>query len=321
MLCATRTGANLVDSIIFDNVTKTYSSQSTASRVAVDHISLSIPQGEIFGFLGPNGAGKSTAIKILLNLIFPTTGHALLLGKPVADTAVRSRVGYLPESPNFYDHLTPEELLWFGGKTSGLGAGRIKERTDSLLGLVDLGRVRRQRLRTFSKGMIQRAGVALALVNDPDVVILDEPMSGLDPLGRRLMADIIRRLKNDGKTVFFSSLILHDVEDLCDRVGIIVKGRLRRVAGLADLLSVPATGWSLIVRATPETVQSHLIGVAAAYTTRGGLTEIKTVEKDLARVLDRLGALKEDLVSAMPVRPTLEDIFLQEIERADGELP
>jgi ABC-2 type transport system ATP-binding protein len=135
------------------------------------------------------------------------------------------------------------------------------------------------------------------------------------------MADIIRRLKHDGKTVFFSSHILHDVEDLCDRVGIIVKGRLMRVAGLADVLSVPATGWCLIVRATPETVQSHLIGVAAAYTTRGGLTEIKTVEKDLARVLDRLGALKEDLVSAIPVRPTLEDIFLQEIERADGELP
>jgi len=310
-----------VDSIVLDDVTKVYVGHSMANRVAVDHVSLSIPEGEIFGFLGPNGAGKSTAIKILLNLIFPTTGHALLLGKPVADTAIRSRVGYLPESPNFYDHLTPEELLWFGGKTSGLEAGRIKERTDSLLSLVALGRVRHQLLRTFSKGMIQRAGVALALVNDPDVVILDEPMSGLDPLGRKLMADIIRRLKAEGKTVFFSSHILHDVEDLCDRVGIIVKGRLRRVDGLADLLSVPATGWSLIVRATPETVQSHLTGVAASYTTRGGLTEIKTVEKDLAKLLDRLGSLKEALVSAMPERPTLDDIFLQEIDRADGELP
>jgi len=309
-----------VDSIAiaFHEVTKIYGG-SRSPRTAVDRLSLAIPHGETFGFLGPNGAGKSTAIKVLLNLIFPTSGQALLLGKPAADTAVRSRVGYLPESPNFYDHLTPEELLWFGGKTSGLTTNQIKERTHSLLDLVDLARVRRQRLRTFSKGMIQRAGVALALVNDPDVVILDEPMSGLDPLGRRLMADIIRRLKHDGKTVFFSSHILHDVEDLCDRVGIIVKGRLMRVAGLADVLSVPATGWSLTVKAVPDAVQSHLTGVAATYTARGDLTEIRISEMDLGKLLDRLGALKEVLVSATPLRPTLEDILLQEIERADGE--
>ncbi|MBI3607442.1 MAG: ABC transporter ATP-binding protein [Nitrospirae bacterium] len=305
--------------MVFDDVTKLYKGRSSTSQVAVDHLRLSIAEGNVFGFLGPNGAGKSTAIKILLNLIFPTSGQALLLGKPAADTAVRSRVGYLPESPNFYDHLTPEELLWFGGKTSGLRSNQIKERTDSLLDLVDLARVRRQRLRTFSKGMIQRAGVALALVNDPDVVVLDEPMSGLDPLGRKLMADIIRRLKHEGKTVFFSSHILHDVEDLCDQVGIIVNARLRRVAGLADVLSVPATGWSLTVKATPDTVRSHLTGVTATHTARGGLTEIRTSEMDLGKLLDRLGALKEGLVSATPLRPTLEDILLQEIEHADGE--
>ena len=308
-----------METIVFDRVTKTYPVGLRKKATALEGLTLHIAQGTVFGFLGPNGAGKSTAIKILLNLIFPTSGQAFLLGKPMTDTAVRSRVGYLPESPNFYDHLTPEELLWFGGKTSGLTTNQIKERTNSLLDLVDLARVRRQRLRTFSKGMIQRAGVALALVNDPDVVILDEPMSGLDPLGRKLMADIIRRLKHDGKTVFFSSHILHDVEDLCDQVGIIVKARLRRVAGLADILSVPATGWSLTVKATPDTVHSHLTGVTATRTTRGGLTEIRTSEMDLGKLLDRLGALKEVLVSATPLRPTLEDILLQEIERADGE--
>ena len=308
-----------METIVFDQVTKAYPAGLRKKAIALECLTLKIAQGTVFGFLGPNGAGKSTAIKILLNLIFPTSGQAFLLGKPMTDTAVRSRVGYLPESPNFYDHLTPEELLWFGGKTSGLATNQIKERTNSLLDLVDLARVRRQRLRTFSKGMIQRAGVALALVNDPDVVILDEPMSGLDPLGRKLMADIIRQLKHDGKTVFFSSHILHDVEDLCDQVGIIVKARLRRVAGLADVLSVPATGWSLTVKATPDTVHSHLAGVTATHTTRGGLTGIRTSEMDLGKLLDRLGALKEVLVSATPLRPTLEDILLQEIERADGE--
>jgi ABC-2 type transport system ATP-binding protein len=282
-------------------------------------VSLDVEPGQVFGFLGPNGAGKSTAIKILLNLIFPTSGQALIFGKPAADTAVRSRVGYLPESPNLYDHLTPAELLWFGGKTSGLTTSQIKERTDSLLEIVDLVRVRRQRLRTFSKGMIQRAGVALALVNNPDVVILDEPMSGLDPLGRKLMADIIRRLKHEGKTVFFSSHILHDVEDLCDRVGIIVKGHLRRVAAVADLLSVPAEGWRVLVKGAPETFQARLADVAATCMARGGLTEIKMPSMDLGKLMDRLGIPQHDLVSVMPLRPTLEEVLLQEIERAGGE--
>lgn len=282
-------------------------------------MSFDVEPGQVFGFLGPNGAGKSTAIKILLNLIFPTSGQALIFGKPAVDTAVRSRVGYLPESPNLYDHLTPEELLWFGGKTSGLTTSQIKERTDSLLEIVDLGRVRRRRLRTFSKGMIQRAGVALALVNKPDVVILDEPMSGLDPLGRKLMADIIRRLKREGKTVFFSSHILHDVEDLSDRVGIIVKGQLRRVAAIADLLSVPAEGWRVLVKGAPETFQARLANVATTCMARGGLTEIKMPRMDLGKLMDRLGIPQHDLVSVTPLRPTLEEVLLQEIERAGGE--
>ncbi|MEW6683462.1 MAG: ABC transporter ATP-binding protein [Nitrospirota bacterium] len=304
--------------IAFHEVTKVYGG-SRSPRLAVDRLSLTIPPGETFGFLGPNGAGKSTAIKVLVNLIFPTSGRAMLLGRPVDDPGVRQRVGYLPENPTFYDYLTPEELLWFGGTTSGMPAAHISERVAALLELVDLTRVKRQRLRTFSKGMLQRAGVALALVNDPEVVILDEPMSGLDPLGRRLMADIIRRLKAEGKTVFFSSHILRDVEDLCDRVGIIVGGRLRRVATLAELASAEAKGWRVVLRGTEELIQSRFVGLAHTCSERAGLTEVETPERDLGKLLDRLGSLQEDIVSASPLRPTLEDIFLQEIERAGAE--
>ncbi|MFZ5877132.1 MAG: ABC transporter ATP-binding protein [Nitrospirota bacterium] len=301
--------------IAFHDVTKIYGG-SRAPRTAVDGLSLTIPQGETFGFLGPNGAGKSTTIKVLVNLIFPTSGRALLLGMPVDDPLVRRRVGYLPENPTFYDYLTPEELLWFGGKASGMPTARIRERTARLLDVVDLARVRRQRLRTFSKGMLQRAGVALALVNDPEVVIFDEPMSGLDPLGRKLMADLIRGLKSEGKTVFFSSHILHDIEDLCDRVGIIVGGRLRRVATLADLASVEAGGWRVVLRGTGEPIRSRLAGLACTCSERAGLTEIQTPERDLVKLIDRLGGLQDGLISVAPLRPTLEEILLREVEQA-----
>ncbi|HET8760554.1 MAG TPA: ABC transporter ATP-binding protein [Nitrospiria bacterium] len=307
-----------MSSIAFDNVTKVYGG-SRSPRVAVSGLSLTVPSGETFGFLGPNGAGKSTAIKVLLNLIFPTSGRALLLDTPVHDPIVRRRVGYLPENPTFYDYLTPEELLWFGGKASGMATTHIKERTAKLLDLVDLARVRRQRLRTFSKGMLQRAGVALALINDPEIIIFDEPMSGLDPLGRKLMADLIRGLKADGKTVFFSSHILRDIEDLCDRVGIIVGGRLRRVATLAELASAESGGWRVVLRGTGEPIRAHLAGLACTCSERAGLTEIQTPERDIVKLLDRLGGLQEAIVSAAPLRPTLEEILLREIERAGAE--
>lgn len=310
--------ANVVNTIVFDSLTKVYGG-SRSPRVAVDGLSLAVSPGETFGFLGPNGAGKSTAIKILVNLIFATSGRAFLMGQPVANPGVRRRVGYLPENPTFYDYLTPEELLWFGGTTSGIPVARISERTSTLLDLVDLARVRRQRLQTFSKGMLQRAGVALALINDPEVVILDEPMSGLDPLGRKLMADIIRRLKAEGKTVFFSSHILRDVEDLCDRVGIIVNGRMRRVATLAELASAEAGGWRVVLRGTGEPIRSRLTGLACTCSERAGLTEVETPERDLSKLLDRLGSLQEGIVSAVPIRPTLEEILLREIEHAGTE--
>src|SRR3989304_5853789 len=194
---------------------------------ALEHLTLEIHKGEVFGFLGPNGAGKSTAIKILINLISPDIGYASIMGKDVSAKDTRRHVGYLPENPYFYDYLTAEELLWFGGRGPGLTSAKIKERTDELLTKVNLQSARKRQLRTYSKGMVQRAGLALALVHTPEVGSFDEPMSGLDPLGRKLVGDLILELKGQGKTVFFSSHILSDIERFCDRVGIIVGGKLR----------------------------------------------------------------------------------------------
>lgn len=223
--------------IKFAGISKEFREGVTAKRVkALVDLTLDVEQGQIFGFLGPNGAGKSTAIKILINLIYPDSGQATIMETDVGDKDVRRFVGYLPENPYFYDYLTAEELLWFGGKSSGMAKDEILERSNLLLDKVQLLEARKRPLRTYSKGMVQRAGLALALIHNPEVVILDEPMSGLDPIGRKMVGDIILELKDEGKTVFFSSHILSDVERFCDRIGIIVGGRLRLTSSVADVL-------------------------------------------------------------------------------------
>ncbi len=223
--------------IALSEISKSFKTKLAAKRVyALRGLSLEIAEGEVFGFLGPNGAGKSTAIKILLNLIYPDSGNASIMGKDVSDRSVRRVVGFLPENPCFYDYLTAEELLHFGGSASGLKHAAIRQRTDILMQKVNLQEARKRPLRTYSKGMLQRAGLALALAHDPEVVILDEPMSGLDPIGRKMVGDLILELKAQGKTVFFSSHILNDVERFCDKVGILVGGMLRVTGKLGDLL-------------------------------------------------------------------------------------
>ena len=197
--------------------------------LALKSLSLKIEEGEVFGFLGPNGAGKSTTIKMLLNLIRPTSGTVTIMGQNPSDKNVRKLVGYLPENPYFYDHLSAKELLWFGGRSCNMDRSTIREKTIQLLEELELIDAMKRPLRTYSKGMVQRAGLALALIHDPKILILDEPMSGLDPMGRIKVFNLILKLKEEGKTIFFSSHILHDIERLCDRAGILINGDLIRL--------------------------------------------------------------------------------------------
>ncbi|MBW2186781.1 MAG: ABC transporter ATP-binding protein [Deltaproteobacteria bacterium] len=203
---------------------------------AVSDLSFAVNEGEVFGFIGPNGAGKSTTIKTLLNFVFPDSGTVTIFDNDVSNAEVRKDVGYLAENPCYYKSLTADELLAFGAQASGIEKKTAKKRIDLLLEKVQLTGSRKRPLRTYSKGMVQRAGIALALVHDPKLVILDEPMSGLDPIGRKLVGDLILEMKEQGKTVFFSSHILNDAERFCDRVGIIVAGRLRRIETVETLL-------------------------------------------------------------------------------------
>src|SRR5580693_8175570 len=200
-------------------------------------LSLKVEEGEIFGFLGPNGAGKTTTLKLLMGLVFPTAGSAKILGRDWNDPEVKAQIGFLPEQPYFYDHLTAHELLNYYGQLSGVPAKDRKRRIDEMLARVGLADVKGVQLRKFSKGMLQRAGIAQAILHDPKLVFFDEPMSGLDPIGRREVRDLIEQLKHEGKTVFFSTHILSDAEALCDRVGVIHQGELRGVGTVADLTS------------------------------------------------------------------------------------
>lgn len=212
------------------SLSKVFSKDFSNKKIeALKSLTLDISEGEVFGFLGPNGAGKSTTIKLMLNLIRPTSGTLLIDDKPVFQKSVRRLIGYLPENPFFYDHLSAKELLWFGGRTCDMSDALIEERTISLLKTLDLFDAMKRPLRSYSKGMVQRAGLALALIHDPKILILDEPMSGLDPMGRKKVFDLILKLKEEGKTVFFSSHILHDIERLCDRAAILINGTLVRM--------------------------------------------------------------------------------------------
>src|SRR6187399_647080 len=224
---------------------------------ALDRLTLSVEPGEVFGFLGPNGAGKTTTLKLLMQLVYPTSGTASILGRPLGAVETKRRIGYLPENPYFYDYLTAEELLtYFAGLFGYRGPDRAK-RVARLLDEVGLGAERRLQLRKFSKGMIQRVGLAQTLINDPEVIFLDEPMSGLDPLGRRDVRALILRLRDEGRTVFFSSHILSDAETLCSRVAILAKGRLMATGRLSEMLAFRTQGWEVIVDGlTPALIAS-----------------------------------------------------------------
>ena len=283
--------------------------------VALDHLDLEVEQGEIFGFLGHNGAGKTTTIKLLLGLLAPTAGRAWILDRPIQDVSVKQYVGFLPESPYFYEYLTATEFLTFYGQLFGLTRQALAKKIDELLEMVSLTDARHLPLRKFSKGMLQRIGLAQALVNDPQVVILDEPMSGLDPIGRRDVRDIILRLKEEGKTIFFSTHILPDVEMICDRVGILVKGRLRAVGAVHELVGTAAvTLVEILVERLAEAGVLEAERLGGTILRRGNQVLIKLDdEKRVDQVLDLIHRHAGRLVSLVPHKRSLEDLFLKEV--------
>jgi ABC-2 type transport system ATP-binding protein len=298
-----------------EHLTKDFSAGFWRSRPqrALDDVSIEVPAGGVFGLLGPNGAGKSTTLKVLVGLLKPTKGRAEIFGRPPREVSARARLGFLPENPSFYDELSAEELLSYFAGLCGSPAFERRARATRALDLVGLGDDRRRRLRQYSKGMVQRVGIAQALVNDPELVILDEPMSGLDPVGRHDVRQIIVRLRDEGRTVVFSSHILPDAELLCTRVGILAKGRVVAFGGLSELTASASRGWEVVFDGLTEDTASRLGGrvrrVTRITASRYSL-EIEAAERPETLVAD-LSAAGASLVSVTPLRATLEEFFLQ----------
>lgn len=273
-------------------LSKSYPGKRFGKVAALNDLSFEVHTGEVFGFLGPNGAGKSTTIKILMGLLRPGSGSVSILGEPVQNPQSRRRVGYLPENPSFYDFLTAREYLEFVGRTFAMPGEKLKLESDRVLSLLDLTSAADRPLRGYSKGMVQRLGLAQAMLHDPDLYILDEPMSGLDPVGRSLVKEIIKELKSRGKTVFFSTHITADIEVVCDRVGIVSGGRLRAVDSVSNIMRSGVEGYQLLVN-------------------RGGVEEELLVDKaQLQQKLAELLASGAVIERIEPVRKDMEAFFL-----------
>jgi len=284
---------------------------------ALEGLTLAVEQGETFGFLGPNGAGKTTTLKLLMQLIYPTSGRAEILGKPVGDVGVKRRIGYLPESPYFYDYLTAEELLGYFASLFGYDAADRRRRVSALLDEVGIGAERRLPLRKFSKGMLQRVGIAQAVLNDPDVVFLDEPMSGLDPLGRRDVRNLILKLRDRGCTVFFSSHVLADAEALCSRVAILVQGKLVATGGMSEIHALHIRGWDLMVGGlSPDALLKHTSRIRkAARVAENQYAMELPLDPTPDFLLRDLLAEGAHLISLNPLRETLEDYYVAQVQK------
>jgi len=306
--------------IHLENLTKDYAVGFWRRRPyrALDNLTLSIEAGEVFGFLGPNGAGKTTTLKLLLQLIFPTAGRAEILGRPAGDMTIRHRVGYLQENPSFYDYLTAEELMTYFAQLFGYSPADRRQRVSMLLDRVGIGRERRFQLRKLSKGMLQRVGIAQALLNDPEVIILDEPMSGLDPLGRRDVRALILELRKQGRTVFFSSHILADAEALCSRVAVLAGGRLAAQGRLAELTEFTIRGWELVMANLSDAALERVRPTATRVTpiSEGRYSLELSLAQPPDRTLSELVATGASVVSLNPLRETLEDFFVQRVAAA-----
>lgn len=301
--------------ISIENLTKTYRAgwPGSPTITALAGLSLSVQAGEIYGFLGPNGAGKTTTLKILIGLMRASKGNAVVLGSPAGDVKTHRRIGFLPESPYFYDYLTAEEFLGFYGRLAGMSHANLSQRITDMLQTVGLTEARTRQLRKFSKGMLQRIGLAQALIHDPELVILDEPMSGLDPIGRKQVRDVILSLRERGKTVFFSSHILPDVEMICDRVGIIRNGELLAEGTVDELVHRDHThSVEVVCEGLDGKSLDGIRGVASRLIQRGRqclivLPNQDCVGKVLAEVTDHRGRL----ISVTPQKRSLEELFLE----------
>jgi len=278
---------------------KVYRGKRGSRVTALRGISLAMRQGEVFGFLGPNGAGKSTTIKAIMGLITPSSGSVRIMGKPAVHPSSRQSVGFLPENPSFYDTLTAEEYIFFVGRAFGMWGNSLRQATDRVLKRLEIWDARKRPIRSFSKGMVQRVGIAQVLVHDPAILVLDEPMSGLDPLGRALVKEIIVDLRSLGRTVFFSTHIIADVEEICDRVGVILNGELRAVEEVQAVMTAGVYAYRLKIRD-----REH-----------GAMEEVRIDRQALSTYLHELPPDKEILYME-PVRRDLEEFFLELVKNA-----
>lgn len=304
----------IMAAVEINNLTKDYEVGFFRKRKvrALDGLSLTVAPGQIFGFLGANGAGKTTTLKLLMRLIYPTAGGARILDHDIGDVSMHARIGYLPENPYFYDYLTAREFLDYCGELFGINKNMRRQRTEELLTRVNLeSKSWNRQLRKFSKGMLQRVGLAQALVNDPEIVFLDEPMSGLDPVGRREVRDLIASLRTQGKTVFMCSHILSDIEVLCDSVAILKLGRLAHAGSIDELRSREANLIEIIAAgADVEQLKRNLGGQAQVTANASGLRIQVEDEKEVDAVIAALRKANGKLVSVQPVRQSLEDLFM-----------
>lgn len=302
-----------MSAIATHGLAKTYASLARAKRPALDRLDLEVGAGECFGFLGRNGAGKTTTIKLLCSLIRPTGGAAFIFGEDVRARATRRLVGYLPEQPYFYEYLTPRETLDFYGRVRGMDRAARARAWEELAGMLDLAGIADERIKGFSKGMRQRVGFAVALLGDPPLLILDEPMSGLDPLGRRNIRELMLRLKAAGKTLFFSSHVLSDVEQVCDRFAMLVNGRLARTGGIGDLARRAVRGVEVVAEGVAPGRIAPIAAAARAHRQAEGRDVLifpDTAAADAAvRAIHAAGGA---LVEFSPVRESLEEFFLRE---------
>jgi ABC-2 type transport system ATP-binding protein len=276
---------------------------------------LKVEEGEIFGFLGPNGAGKTTTLKLLMGLVFPSAGSARILGREWTDPEVKAQIGFLPEQPYFYDHLTAHELLTYYAELSGVPAKERTRRVQSTLQRVGLPEAQGVQLRKFSKGMLQRVGIAQAILHDPKLVFFDEPMSGLDPMGRREVRDLMEQLKHEGKTVFFSTHILSDAEALCDRVAIIYKGELRGTGSVAELTSSVQGKIEMIWQGTHVPASMKALGAECHISGETVRAVIGEGQQDAA--IDALRRERLRLIAITPMRTSLEAYFIEKLRRAE----